>query len=402
MCGGFAYFIFDGNFVDSRRGDIALGGKMKNRIIYLCFALIIVVSLPACSTAPTQSSVADATTTLLPPTPTAQTCVVRVSTWTPSPFEGSLLIDKFTSQALEGNLMGNPTEREFFIYLPSDYATSNKRYPVVYVLHGANVTDGWLVKPVRTAAKKLLIKGDAKEMIYVFPDATNKLIGATYMSSIVNGDFETYITKELVEKVDSTYRTIPNRDSRAITGCSMGGMGALHLGLKYPDIYGVVVPMNGQQLYEPFMDLFWKEGITTFSNNYADWSELGSSGIGFMASQAMIAAPNPDNPPFYFDMPYKIENGKTIIDPVVYEKIMKLSVSNDIDAYLSQPMRLNNLYIFTSDENGKKPLPKIYDDFDNYLTTKRIPHDFTMIAGPHCTYDLSPVIKYLSDHLVFE
>ena len=298
--------------------------------------------------------------------------------------------------------MGNPAEREIYVYLPTDYDNSSKRYPVVYVLHGATVTNAWLVGPVRNATRLLLKNGEAKEMIYVFPDATNKLVGSLYMSSIVNGDFETYITRELVDKVDSTYRTIPNRNSRAITGCSMGGMGSLHLGLKYPDIYGVVIPMNGLQLYEPFFELTFGWGLTDFSNDYSDWSELASSDIAWVASQAMIAAPNPNNPPFYFDMPYKIEKGKTIIDQVVYEKMKKLTVTNDIDAYLAQPTRLNGLYIFTSDEDGEEPWPKIFTDFDSFLTSKGIPHDFTIFSGGHCDYDLSPAIKYLSDHLVFE
>jgi S-formylglutathione hydrolase FrmB len=362
-------------------GGLKKENEMKTRCVYLVFVIFLIVSLAACAA---------------PRTPT-------VPTYTPYPYDGRLVIDNLTSKALEGNLMGNSTNREFLVYLPPDYATSGKRYPVVYVLHGGGEGDGGPVNDVKNAARKLLKNGDAKEMIFVFPDATNNFIGSMYMSSITNGDFETYITKELVEKVDSTYRTIPNRDSRGITGCSMGGMGSMHLALKYPDIYGVAVPMNGSiSMYEPYIELEWKEELSGFNKNgYSDWSKLADSGIWWMASLAMIASPNPNKPPFYFDMPYKEENGKTIIDPDVYEKVKKLEVTNDINAYLAQPTRLNNLFIYTSDENGEKPLPKIISNFDKYLTTKGVPHDFTMFSGGHCTYDLSPVIKYLSDHLFF-
>jgi hypothetical protein len=389
-------------------GNLNEEEKMKNRSVYSILVLMIIASLAACAAPstpiapPPMPTTQPPAPTTPPPTPTIPPPSKFVPTPTPGPFEGMLVIDKLTSKALEGNLMGNPVEREFLVYLPPDYATSDKRYPVAYMLHGAGSNDYYSVIPVKNASKKLLENGEAKEIIFVFPDASNKIIGSMYMSSITNGDFETYITKELVEKVDSTYRTIPNRDSRAISGCSMGGMGSMHLGFKYPDVYGVVVPMNGLQLYEPFNDLEWESELSSFSNIIRSYSTLARSDFAWLASQAMIASPNPDNPPFYFDMPYKVENGKTIIDPEVYRKIQKLTVTNDINSYLAQPIRLNNLYIFTSDENKEEPYPTIFTEFDKYLTEKGIQHDFTMFPGPHCVYDYSPVIKYLSDHLVFE
>jgi predicted esterase len=276
-------------------------------------------------------------------TPTPAPTVERVPTWTPLPFTGRLVIDKLTSKALEGNLMGNPTEREFLVYLPPDYETSGKRYPVVYVLHGSGVGDDWLFNPMKNAMRELLKNGEANDMIFVFPDGTNKLMCSLYMSSITNGDFETYITKELVDEVDSNYRTIPNRDSRALMGCSMGGLGSLHLALKYPDEYGVVIPMNGLQMFEPIFDSSWKEELSNYRTDYSDWSELAASGVVFISSVALIASPNPNNPPFYFDWPYKINNGKLVIDQEVYEKIEKLTVTNDIEAYLAQPIPLKNL-----------------------------------------------------------
>ena len=371
---------------------------MKNRSIYLVFVFALIASLAACA-APNTPAASPIMPTTQPPTPTIQPTNVIVPSLTPKTFTGRLVIDKLTSKALEGNLMGNPTEREFYVYLPTDYDNSNKRYPVVYVLHGATVNNAWLVGPVR---KAMLNNGEINEMIFVFPDGTNKMFGSLYMSSPTNGDFETYITKELVDKVDLTYRTIPNRNSRAITGCSMGGMGSLHLALKYPDIYGVAVPMNGLAMYKPFIEEYWKEGLSGFSGDYSSWEELAFSEIAFISSLAMIASPNPNKPPFYFDMPYKKENGKTVIDQAVYDKVNEISVEKDIDSYLAQPTRLNSLYIFTSDEDGEEPWPKIFTDFDSFLSSKGVPHDFTIFSGGHCDYDLSPAIKYLSDHLVFE
>ena len=65
------------------------------------------------------------------------------------------------------------------------------------------------------------------------------------MSSSTIGDYEAYLTKELVETIDANYRTIPSRENRGIMGCSMGADGALHLALKYPDVYSVAAPYSG-------------------------------------------------------------------------------------------------------------------------------------------------------------
>ena len=83
-----------------------------------------------------------------------------------------------TSQALAGNLLGDPTERGFFVVLPSDYATSDKHYPVVYGLHG--YTGNEYVEPMefQRTQESALRYGRVKEMIFVFPDASNALGGS--------------------------------------------------------------------------------------------------------------------------------------------------------------------------------------------------------------------------------
>jgi S-formylglutathione hydrolase FrmB len=81
-------------------------------------------------------------------------------------------------------------------------------------------------------------------MILVLPDGNNKFQGSNYLSSPTIGDYETYIARELVAQVDAKYRTIAQRDSRGITGCSMGGDGAMHLALTFPDVYSVAAPMS--------------------------------------------------------------------------------------------------------------------------------------------------------------
>ncbi len=64
------------------------------------------------------------------------------------------------------------------------------------------------------------------------------------MNSVVTGNWEDYVVNEVVEYVDTTYRTIANKDSRGICGFSMGGYGALHLSMEHPDVFGAVLAMS--------------------------------------------------------------------------------------------------------------------------------------------------------------
>ena len=164
---------------------------------------------------------------------------------TPTPDHGRVVRDRITSNALEGNLLGDPTTRDFNVYLPPGYDTNAERYPTVYVLHWFTGDEGTFLARVHADADTLRAKGELGNMIFVFPDASSAMGGSYYMSSPTVGDYETYITKELIEQVDSTYRTIPERDSRGIMGCSMGGWGTWHLALSPPRVVWCGSPDGG-------------------------------------------------------------------------------------------------------------------------------------------------------------
>ncbi len=354
--------------------------------------VILMTILISCSNPITSTPIlATVTSTPIPGTPT------------PGPFGERVERNQITSVALANNLYGDPATRNFWVYLPPGYYETTKRYPVVYVLPwGGGTTPGFLPN-LLPIMDPMIKKGEINGMILVFPDATTKIVESMYMSSPTIGDFETYITKELVNLVDSTYRTIPSRDSRGIMGCSMGGLGTMHLALKYPEVFGVAVPMNGLQMYEPFFNDVWESGRTSFPyepKNWEDYFALGSQ-VCYPISIAAIAASNPNKPPFYLDMPYKIVNGKTEIDQEVFEKVKSLYVTNDINLYLKQPVRLNAFYIYTSDELGDKEYMGWAKSFDELLTDLGIQHDFIMFFGAHCTYDFTPVIDYMNSHLRF-
>ena len=94
------------------------------------------------------------------------------------------------------------------------------------------------------AADKTAAAGTSKEMIVVFPDSFTVYNGSMYSNSPTTGNWETFITEDLISYIDSHYRTIASRESRGLAGHSMGGYGTLRIGMKYPEVYAAIYPMS--------------------------------------------------------------------------------------------------------------------------------------------------------------
>jgi len=154
------------------------------------------------------------------------------------------LVDSFKSPALARNtLKENPYRTIAIILPPSYYAKPASRYPVVYYLHGFKEVPGWLATN-KNYIIQLMGEGLIPPMIIVEPDCTTKYGGGFYANSPVTGNYEDYLARELVAFIDANYRTIPSSSARGISGCSMGGFGALAVGLKHPDRFGVVFAIS--------------------------------------------------------------------------------------------------------------------------------------------------------------
>ena len=116
---------------------------------------------------------------------------------------------KVHSKALEGNLIGDPADRDVTVYLPPSYQSNpGQRFPVLYMLHGFTDNDsqwfGWESHWInlQDVIEQSLAEGLSKEMIVVMPNAYNRFKGSMYASSATIGDCETLVTHELINYVD--------------------------------------------------------------------------------------------------------------------------------------------------------------------------------------------------------
>jgi len=218
---------------------------------------------------------------------------------------GELLTKTLHSIILRDNRVGLNTERSVKIYLPPGYGTSGRRYPVVYYLHNFYTNNEHLFADGQTI--KLIERGFEagviKEFILVSADYSTALIGSFYENSPVSGRWLDFTTSELVPFIDSLFRTLPNRVSRAIIGDFFGGRGALKLAMTRPDIFSVVYalhPVATGQGNLPWVSL---DGLD-FKKMYAakssaDLKESGRTLIFFVVCQAFL--PNLSRPPLYCD-----------------------------------------------------------------------------------------------------
>ncbi|MBI1225517.1 MAG: esterase family protein [Bacteroidetes bacterium] len=135
-------------------------------------------------------------------------------------------------------------EVEYCVYLPAGYDATNRRYPVLYLLHGYTDDEtGWVqFGEVNSIADKGISSGEATPMIIIMPDA-----GVSWYINSYDGKvkYEDFFVKELIPFIDANYRTRPVKDFRAIAGLSMGGHGSFLLAARHPDLFVACAPLSG-------------------------------------------------------------------------------------------------------------------------------------------------------------
>jgi Putative esterase len=173
-----------------------------------------------------------------------------------SELAGRLERTVITSELLRGNPLGDPHERPLWVYLPPGYDDVGTRYPAVYVIQGYTghvamwANRAAYRRPFPETADALFASGEAPGCIVVFVDAWTAYGGSQFVDSAGTGRYHSYLCDEVVPWVDARYRTIPERASRAISGKSSGGFGAMITPMLRPDLFGALATHAGDALYE--------------------------------------------------------------------------------------------------------------------------------------------------------
>jgi enterochelin esterase-like enzyme len=143
---------------------------------------------------------------------------------------------------------------DYNVYLPAGYQQSSKQYPVIYLLHGrGDSMSAWT--QLKGRLDELIGTGQIPATIAVMPDAPWSSRGSYYVDSPYKGadpgrPVETAFVRDLIPHVDATYRTVADRNSRAIAGYSMGGSGALRYAMVHPHLFGASIVLS-PAVYSP-------------------------------------------------------------------------------------------------------------------------------------------------------
>jgi len=301
------------------------------------------------------------------------------------PAGGTGTVEKITvhGKALEGNLEGDSPDREATVYLPPSYAADqNRRFPVIYLLHGYGGRDDTFTARLATLAEssdRLAAAQGFSSAIVVTPNAFTLHKGSMYSNSPTIGDWERFIAEDLVSYMDTHYRTLANRMSRGLAGHSMGGYGALRIGMKRPDVFFGLYLMSSCCLTanrNPNPEaMAASEAIKT--REQADEASRGR-GFGPSVNLASAAAwsPNPKNPPLYLDLPVK--DGK--VRPDIVAKWVTNSPLETIDQYADNLKKYYAIAIEIGTADGLLASNKQLHDA---MTRLRVPHSYEEYDGDH-------------------
>lgn len=309
---------------------------------------------------------------------------------------GQIIREVVHGRSLENTVTKENPNRNVSIYLPPSYEKSkNKRYPVLYLLHGIGDTDqtwttDWSGKgrgyeTIKDAMDKGIAEGKFGKMIVVMPDQKTNWFGSFYVNSSVTGNWDDFTSEELVKYIDGKYRTIANSENRGIAGHSMGGYGAIVIATKHPDVFSVSYGMN-PAIIDWGGDLTIENPAFKFILNAKSFEELGKTQDVYKMAMITVAqafSPNPNNLPFYCDFPFKMRDGKLVPNEKAFNKWADHSPIRTVRKYRANLMKLRGLRFDSGYEDEFKFIPVNSRALSSELTNNGIEHIFEEYNGDH-------------------
>jgi S-formylglutathione hydrolase FrmB len=326
--------------------------------------------------------------------------------------QGTVKILRHESEILKNNPLGDDHVRDLIVYLPPSYeAETTERFPVVYCLTGFTgrgkmfINDNAFAPNLAERLDKLISEKRIKPMIAVMPNCFTYYGGSQYINSSATGNYEDYLTEEIVEFVDAQFRTIKDKNSRAVMGKSSGGYGALIMAMRHADIFGLACSTSGDCYFEfcyfpgiaegfhsikgdprGLIEKFWREDVRKGKHDFAALNTIGMSACYSPNADAKLG----------FDLPFDLATGE------IREDVWARWLENDpvrlVEKYAENLKSLKLLFIDagTRDEFAldlgarilcKKleqlKVPFIHEEFDDghFNISYRNNHSLEMISN---------------------
>ncbi|MFT3743190.1 MAG: alpha/beta hydrolase-fold protein [Pyrinomonadaceae bacterium] len=258
------------------------------------------------------------------------------------------------SSVLKGNPLGDPHERDLFVYLPPGYDESEERYPTVYCLTGFTgrgqmlMNDSAFTPNIAERMDRLIAAGTIKPMIVVMPDCFTYYGGSQYINSTATGRYEDYLTQEIVPLVDETFRTLASRDSRAAMGKSSGGYGSLIMGMRHADQFSMICSIAGDCYFEYCLPQDFAKAFRVIKGDPRAFMEKiwstekhGRDAHAAINTIGMSACYSPNGADF--DLPFDLETGELRDD--VWQRWLEHDPVRLVEKHLADLMSLRLLFL---------------------------------------------------------
>ncbi|MDI3319293.1 alpha/beta hydrolase [Pinibacter soli] len=336
---------------------------------------------------------------------------------------GEIVVKHFLAPSIKGNHGGEDPMRSVSVYLPAGYNESRQHYPVIYFLHGFYMNDS--LQLLFTSFKDLLDQAIEEKKIHpvivVFPNSETHFKGSFYTNSALTGNWADFIGKDIVNYIDKNFRTIPNKNSRGLAGHSMGGNGALKVGMLYSEVFGSVYALSPAVLS-------WSNEISVenpvfriidtlkdetplkkvLTNPFADTTMTGFFTV-LMIDLGRTYSPSENKKPFQAKMPATY-NGDNI---TVHDDVKKLWEQNFtlnlVDSHVKDLKSLSGLKFDWGTLEENKHIPVTCVQLEKKLDSYGVKYEAETYAGHHSDKIggkkgrvYTAMLPFFESHLKFE
>ena len=268
--------------------------------------------------------------------------------------QGTVHFLRHDSEVLKSNPPGDPFVRDIIVYTPPGYDDRNERFATVYCLTGFTgrgkmlLNDNPFTPNLAERMDKLIDAGTIRPMILVLPDCFTFYGGAQYINSTATGNYEDYLTKEIVPFIDAKFRTLNDRGARAVMGKSSGGYGALIMGMRHADIFGLVCSTAGDAYFEHCYQTDFPKAFRTIKGDVRRFmrefwlrEKQGKVDHAALNTIGMAACYSPRDKEI--DMPFDLETGE--IREAVWRRWLQHDPVRLIEKHLDNLRSLRLLFI---------------------------------------------------------
>jgi S-formylglutathione hydrolase FrmB len=310
--------------------------------------------------------------------------------------EGKIIVQKFQAPSIQNNKGGEDPLRQVSVYVPPGYTESSQRYPTIYFLHGVGMNDSmaFALIGLKELMDKAISSGKIQPMILVLPNSDTRFRGSFYTNSTLTGNWADFIGKDLVGYIDKNFRTLPDRTSRGLAGHSMGGNGALKIGMLFSNVFSSIYAMSPAVLNWSNDFSLKNKGFKRLSNSksekdivkvFDDFDQFDEVGFyaAIFAALGRAYSPDPTIPIFQAALPVQFIGDSAVYTTAVIKKWQANFPGNMIDDHVEHLKSYTAIKIDWGRNEDFAHIPATAMEFSKKLEAYRINHFAEEYIGDH-------------------